>query len=269
MAKPLFKNKISDTLFFTLMAKADESKQKKPIIFDKLACEIVDGLSKENNLDKSLVLKSKKFNRVGVTIRTRFFDNLTSEFIQKNDFPVIVTLGCGLDFRYHRIDSELSRKGIFYYVDLSDVMTFRADLVKRRNNEYYISGNILDKQWIDEISINTGIPHRILFIIEGVLIYFTKDEIETVLNTIVDNFSDSVISFDILNQWLSNKLKYPFGISNDDCFQKTNSKLKYKSTVLITDYIEYKKMGLIKSLMLTYSYKYRNAIKMLTYEVER
>lgn len=40
-----------------------------------------------------------------MALRTRKFDQYVQDFIENNDMPVIVNLGCGLDTRFERVDN--------------------------------------------------------------------------------------------------------------------------------------------------------------------
>lgn len=268
-----FNNKISETLLIPLVCKAEETQQKSPIIKDDMACTILSQITIDTGK-----YKGKRISRVGTALRTKFFDTKTSEFIEKNAHPVIINLGCGLDTRYYRLDGKISSKAIFYYIDLPDVIELRKKLLPEKNNEIYISGTILNEQWVTKIKSTTDDNYQFIFLLEGLVMYFSEHDIKFLFNVLCQRFNSGVIVFDTLNKWLSTKsmahdtvkqtsTDFIFGLDNDFLPASWNPKLVHKETKRISDFKEYKRIGFPLNMLISYIEKYNSAVKMITYEI--
>ncbi|MEC5343081.1 class I SAM-dependent methyltransferase [Brenneria populi] len=273
MKENYFEDKVSNTLLIPLACKAEESMRQHPIIVDDVACDIL----KKTRFDIKKY-KNKKTSRVGTAIRAKYFDNETIEFINKNENPVIITLGCGLDARYQRI-GDAAQQARFYYIDLMDVIDARKKLIPCHENEKYISGSILDNDWIYAVKKELHHDEHLFFIIEGVLMYFTEEQVKKIFNALCQNFSNSGMIFDMLNTWLSKNsakhdtvknsgVQFSFGLDDEKEIERWNSKLTHVKTKLFTEFSEYKRMGKIISFMMSHVNKYKTASKMVTYEIK-
>lgn len=113
-----FQDKVAETLFIPLWMRAMESKRPDGIIRDRLACSIVDRL----DFDFSQ-FSQDKMSLLGVSVRTRYLDRKTQEFIDREERPVVVSLGCGLDTRFQRL--SVHKDVLFYELDLPEVIDIR------------------------------------------------------------------------------------------------------------------------------------------------
>ncbi|ECC9924013.1 class I SAM-dependent methyltransferase [Salmonella enterica subsp. enterica] len=269
-----FNNKISETLLIPLVCKAEETQQTKPIIRDYMACSIL----KKINIDTDKY-KKKRISRVGTALRTKFFDSTVSEFIDKNKHPVIINLGCGLDTRYYRLKKDITYKAHFYYIDLLDVIELRRQLLPEKFNETYIPGSILNDHWVNHIKQRSNNNYQFLFLLEGLVMYFSEEDVMFLFNVICQHFKSGFIVFDTLNKWLSMKseahdtVKYTdvnfiFGLDNDKTPATWNEKLSYIETKKITDYKEHKRIGFPLSILMRYIEKYNSSVKMITYQIQ-
>lgn len=268
-----FADKVSNTLLIPLACKAEESRQKHPIIVDNVACDILE----KTHFDIKKY-KNKKTSRVGTAIRAKYFDSEVIAFIGKNEKPVIISLGCGLDARYQRI-GDIAKKAKFYYIDLADVIEARKKLIPCHENEKYLAGSILDNGWIDEVKRELHHDENLFFLIEGVLMYFPEKQVRNIFNNLCENFSKSRIIFDMLNSWLSKNsakhdtvknsgAEFSFGLDDEKEIERWNHKLIYVKTKLFTEFNEHKKMGKIISFMMAHVDRYKTASKMVTYTIK-
>ncbi|ECA1950211.1 class I SAM-dependent methyltransferase [Salmonella enterica subsp. enterica serovar Virchow] len=268
-----FENKVSETLLIPLICKAEESLQPNAIIVDNVACDIVNKLSID--LKK---YTNKKISRTGTALRARYFDLKTEEFITKNPSPIVITLGCGLDARYHRLDNEIRNKAFFYYLDFTDVISVRKRFIPEQHNEKYISGSMLSHQWIAVVKEKAEESCQLLFLIEGVLMYIPEHEVRNLFNTLCLNFKTGLMICDVLSRWLSSKsdahdtvrytaAEFSFGFDDDSLPTTWNSKLIHRETRLFTDFKEYTRMGFPLNILMTYFEKYKKSARILTYEI--
>lgn len=170
-------NGIPETLLIPLWARAIENKQPKPIIKSHKALEIMD------NIDYDFSKFEKGWlSQVGVVIRTELFDNITKEFIEKYPNAVIINIGCGLDTRFSRIDNRNIK---WYDLDLPEPIRIKKNFFQETDRYKMIAKSVFDYSWIDEIVVS---KEPILIIAEGMLMYFTQEEVKGIINKLVSTF---------------------------------------------------------------------------------
>ncbi len=241
---------VAETLFIPLYMKALETKRPRPFFNDQYACRLVDLVDYDFSKYKSAVMSS-----VGVGIRAKYFDSVAESFIISSSKPVVVSVGCGLDTRSHRIDQDLAQRALFYEVDLPEVIHLRNKLIPPTQNSHYIKSSMFDTEWLDFVKKeNSGAD--ILFISEGVLMYFQEDQVRTFFRNIAERFDSSLILFDALNGWMCRNSK------RHDTVKRTNasflwgcddlleieawaSNLKVISIKKLTDFNDWKRVGLM------------------------
>lgn len=261
---------VGETLLITLYMKYRESQKENPIIKDKLATKLVS----EINYDFS---KFKKGNNssIGVAIRTKYFDELTKTFILCHENPVIVVVGCGLDTRLHRI-GHIANNVPFYQLDIPEVMEIREHLIPKTKEEEYIHSSMLETKWMNELQEKHK-DANFLFIIEGIFMYFKKEQVQQVLQNIAIRFPNSELIFDIINSWMSKKshihdtvkhtnATFKFGTDDDKEIEKWATNLELISSKLFTDFPEWKRAGW-KGRVLKIIPTLRKSGRMLHYQI--
>lgn len=179
---------VADTLFIPLYMRCLEARRRETgIINDPEACRIVDmvdyDFSKYDGAHRS---------QVGTCIRVRHFDDIARKFIEKHEDPVIVCLGCGLDTRSQRIGG---RKGVFYNVDLPEVMALRDKLIPPDERNISVPESMFEDSWA--AAIREKHPGgSFLVLVEGVFMYFTEGEVRPVLERIARTLAPGEVLFD-------------------------------------------------------------------------
>jgi len=261
---------VADTLFIPLFMKCRETQRKDTIIKDPLACEMISKLDYDfSRYGKSIM------SFTGVAIRARHFDNQVREFINREEYPIVVLIGCGLDTRFHRL-KDVSKKATFYELDLPEVIALRETLLPPSANDICLPHSMFETEWMD--ALKQKYPDAsFAFIIEGVLMYFDEKDVRKVFLNLAEHFPGSEIHFDVINRWMSRhshihdtvkftNATFKFGCDDDRMFEKWNSRLKHRSTRLYTDVKEWKRAGIQGLLMkIIPSFKYSG--RMLCYEI--
>lgn len=184
----LFQNPTSQTLLIPLIIRATEGSHPRSLFRDKAAEDVVSRLPAE-----AFHFSLHPFMRAGTAVRVRYFDDLTKEMLEKTERPVIVQLGCGLDTRFSRTDSG---KGVQINIDLPEVIALRREILPRESGrDLNWPGDLLERDWMDRLEREYA-GHRFLFILEGVLMYFTEKDARALLSDIADRFPGSHIAFD-------------------------------------------------------------------------
>ena len=126
---------VSQTAVYTLVCRVNQAKKKNPIIKDPMATVCLDNmLALSSDENKKSILKWKKMIRTfgssdakTVAKRSVRMDEMVNEYIAKNPSCTIVSLGCGFDTRYWRIDNSKCK---FIELDLPKAIEFKKEILK-------------------------------------------------------------------------------------------------------------------------------------------
>ena len=267
----IMKDNIGETLLITLYMKSRESKQDDPIITDTRACELI------GKIDYDFSKFSKAIgSSVGVAIRSRYFDNRLKAFIEASEEPVVVLLGAGLDSRYERI-GPIAEKAAFYQLDIPEVIQARKQLMPPHENEVLIPSSMFETKWMDDIA-KVHPEGKFLFIVEGVLMYFEKKMVKKWFQDMAERFPNSELLFDVINVWLSKNshkhdsvklmnAKFIYGTDDDKEMESWANNLEHVSTRLYIDYKEWKRIGLLKAVLMKLIPAMKYSGRMLHYRI--
>ncbi len=183
---------VPETMLISLRARSNETKLPNGIISDPKSTEIIDTIESNVSEKGEVSIWSQK----GVAVRTEILDELTIGFLKKHSDCVVVNLGCGLDTRYYRLNND---KVQWFDLDVPEAIELRKNFFKETNNFQFISKSVLDFSW------NELIPKDkpTLFIAEGLLMYFTEDEVKIILKNIADNFPNAEIIFEAMSPFVA------------------------------------------------------------------
>ena len=195
---------VQETALIPLAIKANESKRADHRIYDGKAIEIID----------SLKIDTEKYDQFmsheGVVARTILFDNEMKKALRKYPNAVVVNIGCGFDDRFSRVDNG---QALWYNVDLPDSIALRRKCFEERQREYLIEGDLLTDDWMYEIPDD----HVTIVIAEGLLMYFTEEQVKQILSLISGYFHKG---------YLLAELMHPFAAKNSkrhDTIKNTNA----------------------------------------------
>lgn len=179
---------IPETLLIPLWARAVEAKRTRPIIRDSKAVATLAGI----NYDFTKFTKAWK-SQIGVVIRTELLDQATRVFIQKHPNAVVVNIGCGLDTRFERVDNGKIR---WYDLDLPEAICIRQHFFAEKDRYKMIAKSVFDDAWLDEVSVT---DEPVLIIAEGILMYFTAQEVKILLNKLVSEFYRAEMLLEVMS----------------------------------------------------------------------
>ena len=228
------KNKVSETLLIPLYARAREQQQVPPLLIDKCAAQLVQRI--DYDFQK---FELAPMSMTGVVIRAAYFDAIVRLFIEQHSEPVVVHLGCGLDTRRQRLGKQ-AEKAQFYHIDIPEVIAFRKSLLTPETNETLVSACMFSTEWMDALVKKTP-KATFIFIIEGVLMYFSYTENKQLFENIAAHFSGAEIHFDVISAWLSQhtylhdavrftQAEFKFGVDNDKLFERWHPRLQYQGS---------------------------------------
>lgn len=200
---------VSETMLQTLYARAAHSKQKNHKFYDAKAIELVQQLDYDfSRAEKDMVMSG------GVIARTVVFDELVSAFIDRNPDCTVVNIACGLDTRAYRMDNG---RITWYNLDLPEVIALRDEIFQESGRISTISASAMDEAWADAVKVRG----KMLFILEGLTMYLSRDEVGQILRIIRDRFDSAYVLMECISPiWVSRQ-----GVEKS--IQDTGAKFKW------------------------------------------
>jgi methyltransferase (TIGR00027 family) len=187
---------VSQTLLIPLHYRAVESKSESSGFKDEIAERFHDAIAYDwSEFDAA---SSQGMMAAGITavFRRRFaiLDEQVRNFLEKTPDGLVVNLGAGLDTRFHRLDNGLVE---WIELDLPGVIAFRQKLHEPESKRHrMIAASVLDDGWVAEIKRHAR--SRILFVAEGLFMYFTEEEHRKVFTCLAENFPGQEMLFHTL-----------------------------------------------------------------------
>ena len=181
-------NKIPETMLITLWAKATENKQAAPLLRDEKAGEIISKI--DYDFSK---FKKAKFSQAGVCVRAKLIDKETRAFIKAHPDAIVVQLGAGLDARYERLGCPKITH--WYDLDLPEGIALRRQFFDETDRRTFLAMSLFDPAWISIVKEHNK---PTLLIVEGVLMYFTQEEVKGFMKNLCETFAQATVLFDML-----------------------------------------------------------------------
>lgn len=189
------KNPVFESLFAPLYFKAYEIYRENPIIIDSKAVEILKAL----DYDFSYFEKNKS-GQFLIPVRTKILDEQVTKFISGTTNPVVINFGAGLDTRYSRLQTQ---KCICWYdIDLPEVIDLRSHFFKNTDKNKLIGKSVLDFSWIKEINMEPSFSY--LFVVEGLLMYFSESEVAELFSKVKKTFASAIMLCEVFHTKLVN-----------------------------------------------------------------
>lgn len=178
---------VSETLLIPLWARATETQRPDAIIKDDHAVRMMEQI--EYDFTK---FEKTWLSQIGVVVRTEILDRAVTNFISKHPDAVIINLGCGLDTRFLRVDNGRIR---WYDLDLPEPVRIRRLFFSETDRYRIIEKSVFEDTWQDDLARQ---EQPVLFIAEGLLMYFTEPEVKQLFARLIDRFSGAEMLLEIL-----------------------------------------------------------------------
>ena len=203
---------VPETLLVALYLRAAETQRTDGIIRDEKAVEMI----------QSIEYDFARFNKawasqVGVAVRTEILDEATTAFIRQHPDATVVNMGAGLCTRFNRVDNGSI---IWYELDLLEAIEMRRRFFTETDRYRFIEGSITDFGWMEQIQGAGDSP--VLFIGEGLFMYFEGQEVENIFVEMADHFPGAELLFEINGPVSVGRSKY------HDALSKTDGKAEFK-----------------------------------------
>ncbi len=198
---------VAETLLFTLFIRAEESQRPDAILKDEKAVALLDQLG--GDIARLKRVKIDEEDKVTIILRSREFDRHTRDFLARFPEAVVVHIGCGFDSRFERVDNGRVE---WYDLDLPEVIALRRKLIGGEGPRYHLlSYSAFDPAWLDSVAAQRA--HPVLFLAEGVFMYFKEAQIRSLVLALLQRFPGSEMVFDAFSPFLvrMNNLRMLFG----------------------------------------------------------
>lgn len=184
---------VSETLVIPVYARALETERPDGIIRDQKSVEVV----------RRLDYDFSKFGwmwaaQIGIAIRTEIIDRLAEEFMQAHTNVIAVNLGAGLCTRYYRLGNGDVK---WFELDLPQVKTVRDRVLGESERHRFLIYSVMDFSWMERIKAEAA--GRVLFIAEGLLMYFPETEVRALLAEMARNFPGSEMILETIGPMLA------------------------------------------------------------------
>lgn len=176
---------VQTTALIPLAIKANETLRPNARIQDPKAVEIIQAL----NIDTAPY--DKFLSHEGVVARTIMLYRQLKAIIAQAPDTVIVNIGAGFDNRFARVDNGT----IWWFdLDLPDSIAARQKAFPAQDRVTMLSGSVLEDSWCAEVSkVLAGRQSPPVFLAEGLFMYFTLEQIRTLLDILKDNFPRGIL----------------------------------------------------------------------------
>ncbi len=195
-------NGTAETMLQSFYARAKYSKNKGHKFYDAKAVELVERIDYDFSLAEGDSTMSD-----GVIARTLVFDELVKDFISRNPDCTVVNIACGLDTRFYRMDNGRLK---WFNLDLPEIIEIRNEIFDESGRVLNIGCSVLDSDWVKNINADG----KVLFVVEGLSMYLTKDENAKMLEIIRGNFKSATVMLECLAKRWVNREKIEKSIEN-------------------------------------------------------
>jgi len=179
-----------------------ESRRPDALLIDEKAVALVAQMSYD--FDRIRRIPMPELLKVMRIMLTREMDRYARDFLARHPGAVVVHIGCGFDSRFERVDDGQVE---WYDMDLPDVIGVRRRLLGGEGERYHLLAcSVLENAWLDAVAVHSRRP--VLFLAETVVVYFTEEQVKSLILTLRDHFPGAELVLDgwrPFEVWLGNR----------------------------------------------------------------
>jgi O-methyltransferase involved in polyketide biosynthesis len=197
-------NTVSETALLTLRSRVIESCKPNPVLMDPVGGECLEKLVTllpVENRERIMERKLSPFLTRHLALRARKYDQLCREFLEEHSDGFIVNLGCGFDTRFWRLEIDQKR---YLELDLPEVIRLKREVLGDRITFRILEDSVLEETWIS--SVKSVQDNHVLFLAEGLFMYFPPDQSINALKAMAGSFQKSRLVMEVVHK------KYTQGI---------------------------------------------------------
>lgn len=185
------KDTVQETLVIPLFSRKLSTELYSDFFTDNNAVKLMEKLDYDfGDVEKRTGSIVERYGALEVAARQKAFIYETKEYLKKHPYASVVNLGCGLDQSTEVCDNGTCR---IYNVDFPDIIEIRNKLIPAKERTENIGTDINDPSWYEKVERENGA----VFFGSGVFYYFTREEMEKLVNSMAEYFHDGTMVFDI------------------------------------------------------------------------
>ena len=195
---------VSQTALITLRSRVIESLKKDPVLIDPVGRECLDRIINILPEDQQKQFLNQKLSSTltqYIALRAREYDRVTEAFLREYPRGLVVSLGCGFDTRFWRLQDQNIN---YIEVDLPEVIEIKMEIMGDLITYTVIGSSVIEEEWISRIASIQS--EGVLFLAEGLFMYLPKEDVITTFKRISETFSSSQMVFEVVHE------KYTRGI---------------------------------------------------------
>ncbi|MEM8828141.1 MAG: class I SAM-dependent methyltransferase [Cyanobacteria bacterium P01_G01_bin.19] len=181
------------TMLMTTRARVDEHQRSDRLFADPTVIEWWRSLSAGQDLTSFYDDIYSPIAQLSWANRAYIIDRIVQKHLQKYPDAIVVELGAGLSTRYYRIGQNCRS---WFDLDLPEITDLRRQLDKESDRHRILTYSALDFAWMEELPAVE--PEKILFIAEGLLMYFEKSEVQALGDRLRAKFPEATLVCDIV-----------------------------------------------------------------------
>jgi methyltransferase (TIGR00027 family) len=193
---------VSKTAYYCCGVRMQDAESIHPVIGDNYAKRLMNG----EGLQYWQEFKEFKMPNASNTARHYIIDSYLNELLSAHPDATVILIGAGLDSRAYRFKGatwiEIDEPAIIEYKNEKLPVSECANPLER------ISINFETEKLADKLSPYSNRPN-VIIIIEGVLMYLSMLQRETLLATITTLFPDHMVFCDLMSKRFFEKLGKP------------------------------------------------------------
>lgn len=182
---------VPETMLWPLHNRAAEARRPDARLHDPHAVRIADAIDYDYE---------RSFGKANFAhaLRALVFDDWLRQWLRRHPDGQVVALGEGLETQFHRVDNGSMR---WLSVDVPAAIEVRRRFLPDNDRLRNLACSALDFAWMEAVE-----PGRAVFVTaQGLLMYFTPEEVRTLVSAIAARFPAVELEFDVIPRWFSKK----------------------------------------------------------------
>lgn len=185
------KNTVQETLVIPLLSRKICTDIYGDFFTDSEAVKLIDRLDYDfGDVKKKSKNIVERFGALEVAVRQKACIYEVKEYLKKHPYASVVNMGCGLDQSVEVCDNGTCK---MYNVDFPDIIDIRNKIIPEKDRVTNIPADLNDPSWYEKISRDNGA----VFFAPGVFYYFSKNQMEKMINGMAEYFHGGKVVFDI------------------------------------------------------------------------
>lgn len=178
-----------ETLMGPLIARARDANMPNSVLNDIYAVQVLDQI--DHDIEK---FKINDEQATMHTLRVLRLDRWTLEFLANNPEATVLHLACGLDSRWHRLQTDLTNVR-WIDVDYPEVVELRSRLIPCPTGDYnLIAADVTEDAWLDQIPAD----RPTVVICQGLLMYLEEEAGKHLIRRLVKHFKTGQLILDFV-----------------------------------------------------------------------